>query len=100
MTLVSTAASFLKRKDIASRQLWPSLSASKIDGLATVSVDCLLPPARQRPPRQVGQKEAVLSTEYRKKRLKYAKLILESLPDPDDWIDVLFTDEASVQLHG
>lgn len=47
-----------------------------------------------------ARKKPYLSKTHKQKRLAYAKRLLAELPREQDWKDVLFTDEASVQLNG
>lgn len=47
-----------------------------------------------------SRKKPFLSKVHKRRRLAYAKRMLASLPQQEDWADVLFTDEASVQLNG
>ncbi|KAE9016525.1 hypothetical protein PR002_g13632 [Phytophthora rubi] len=45
-----------------------------------------------------ARKKPYLSNKHRKQRLAYAKRLAHL--EKDDWANVLFTDEASVELHG
>lgn len=47
-----------------------------------------------------ARKTPFLTKQHRAKRLVYAKKLQRRFAEPDDWKHVLFTDEASVQLHG
>ena len=47
-----------------------------------------------------SRKKPYLSKVHKSKRLAYAKRVLAALPREEDWANVLFTDEASIQLNG
>ena len=47
-----------------------------------------------------SRKKPYLSKVHKSKRLAYAKRMLAALPREEDWANVLFTDEASVQING
>lgn len=47
-----------------------------------------------------ARKTPYLTKQHKAKRLVYAKKLLRKFAEPEDWQRILYTDEASVQLHG